>query len=440
MKQCVCTTTFAVLVNGRPQGGWIHPQRGIRQGYPLAPLLFILAADTLAICTEYLCIRGYPSGFQTTGRPGGIPLLQYADDTTFFIRGSTVAAHHVSAMLDIFSDFSGLQLSRSKSSIVGIGLDSEELARISTPVLSTPVASLPIRYLRLPLAEGRLHKRDWQPVMAKIEARLGGWQARLLSRDGHLVLLQSVLAAIPIYFMAIFKIPEGLRRQIESIMRRFWHGSRPSENRGVALVAWRIVCRPKSHGSLGIRQIRHTNTALLAKWVNRIMQQLEDLAVVVLRGSYGATIDWAVWSTPRRGDSAFMQGLRPVFTSMQSLFRPCVGDGASFNFWEADWSGYGRFRDSHPRLYALALDPGATVRTVWDTGWFPSLPSTLSDQRYADLLALHTSLVPLQLSERAPDVWEWRGGRFSARAVYRHFQDLESSSDSTMLLKCCRLL
>ena len=143
MKQCVCTMTFAVMVNGRPQGGWIHPQRGIRQGCPLAPLLSILAADTLAICTEQLCIRGYLSGFQTTGRPGGILLLQYADNTTFFIRGSTVTAHHVSTMLDILSDFSGLQLNRSKSSVVGIGLDSEGLARISA-VLSTPVASLPI--------------------------------------------------------------------------------------------------------------------------------------------------------------------------------------------------------------------------------------------------------------------------------------------------------
>ena len=154
MKQCVCTTTFAVLVNGRPQGGWIHPQQGIRQGCLLAPLLFILAADTLAISTEQLCIRNYLTGFQTTGRPGGIPLLQYADDTTFFIRGLTVAAHHVSTMLDIFSDYSGLQLNRSKSSAIGIGLDSEELAWVSA-VLCTPVASLPIRYLRLFLAEGR---------------------------------------------------------------------------------------------------------------------------------------------------------------------------------------------------------------------------------------------------------------------------------------------
>ena len=125
---------------------------------------------------------------------------------------------------------------------------------------------------------------------------------------------------------------------------------------------------------------------------------------------------------------------------MQPLFRPRVGDGANLSFWETDWSGHGCFQITHPRLYALALEPAATVRTVSEASWFPSLPSTLSDQRYADLIALHSALVPIQLSERVPDVWERRDRLFSARAVYRHSQDLESSSDSSMLLKCCRLL
>ena len=125
MKQCVYTTTFAVLVNGRPQGGWIHPQRGIRQGCPLAPLLFILAADTLAICTHQLCTRGYLSGFQSSSRQASILLLQYADDTCFFLRGSVAATHHISSMMDIFSDFSGLRLNRAKSTVMGIGLPPE---------------------------------------------------------------------------------------------------------------------------------------------------------------------------------------------------------------------------------------------------------------------------------------------------------------------------
>ena len=75
VKQCVTTPTFVVLVNERPQGGWIHPHRGIRQGCPLAPLLFILAADARAVCTLQLCRSGAFAKFQSSNIPGGIPLL-----------------------------------------------------------------------------------------------------------------------------------------------------------------------------------------------------------------------------------------------------------------------------------------------------------------------------------------------------------------------------
>ena len=155
MKQCVTTSTFAVLLNGQPQGGWIHPQRGIRQGCPLAPLLFILAVDALAVCTLQVCSHGALTGFQSASLPDGIPLLQYADDTTFFIQGSMEAAQILLIMMDIFSDFSGLRLNRAKSTFVGFGLSEEEM-RSCSQILATPIGVLPIRYLGVPLVDRRL--------------------------------------------------------------------------------------------------------------------------------------------------------------------------------------------------------------------------------------------------------------------------------------------
>ena len=143
MKQYVCTTIFAVLVNGMPQGGGFTrngaSDRGVRSRpfYSFCRLILWPSARS-----GY--VYGYLVGFQPKGRPGGIPLLQYADDTTFFLRGSTVVAHHVSTMIKIFSDFSSLQLNRGKSSVVVIRLSLEKLDRVSA-VLATPVVSLPIR-------------------------------------------------------------------------------------------------------------------------------------------------------------------------------------------------------------------------------------------------------------------------------------------------------
>ena len=236
-------------------------------GLPLAPLLFILAVDALAVCTLQMCRRGSLTGFQSPGVLTGIPLLQYADDTTFFVQGTWAAAHTLCTMMSIFSDFFGLRLNRAKSSFIGFGLSSEEMTGCSR-LLATPISTLPIRYLGVPLVDRRLRISDWQPVLEKVESRLGGWQARLMSRGGRLVLLKAVLAAIPTYFMSIFRLPCGVRKRLEQLMRRFfWCGSRAEETRAVPLVAWETVCRPIEQGGLGVRQLQHTNTALLAKWV-----------------------------------------------------------------------------------------------------------------------------------------------------------------------------
>ena len=214
------------------------------------------------MCTLQLCCSGTFAGFQSSNIPGGIPLLQYADDTTFFIQGSWAAAHTLSIMMDIFSDFSSLRLNRAKSSFIGFGLSSEELTGCAR-ILATPIGALPIRYLGVPLVDRQLRIRDWQPVLEKWrhDWEVGGHD---FSRGGRLVLLKAVLSAILTYFMAIFRMPAGVRRRLESVMRGFsWRGSRQEESRGVGLVAWESMCRPVSQGGLGVPHFQQVNMALL---------------------------------------------------------------------------------------------------------------------------------------------------------------------------------
>ena len=103
-------------------------------------------------------------------------------------------------------------------------------------------------------------------MLEKVDARLGSWQAHMLSRGGRLVVVKAVLSTIPTYFMSVFRMPVGVRRRLERAIRSFfWHTTKAA--RGGALVTWSTVCRPVTHGSLGVRHLEHTNTALLSKWV-----------------------------------------------------------------------------------------------------------------------------------------------------------------------------
>ena len=71
-------------------------------------MLFVLAANVLYRSAAQACARGSLKGFQTHSQLPGIPLLQYADDTMFFMEGSVEEAKNLSALLDVFADCSGL--------------------------------------------------------------------------------------------------------------------------------------------------------------------------------------------------------------------------------------------------------------------------------------------------------------------------------------------
>ena len=78
-----------------------------------------------------------------------------------------------------------------------------------------------MRYLRPPLKKGTMMRSNWDPVTKKVERRLEGWQAKLLSRASQLV-----LAAIPIFQLSLYKLPIGVGKRTEGLMRRFlWKGS-----------------------------------------------------------------------------------------------------------------------------------------------------------------------------------------------------------------------
>ena len=89
-------------------------------------------------------------------------------------------------------------------------------------------------------------------MIEKVERRLAGWQAKLLSRGRRLVLFKSILAAIPIFYLLVYKLPIGVGKRLEGLMRRFlWNGSGTKQLNGQALVSWEVVCRPTQARGLG---------------------------------------------------------------------------------------------------------------------------------------------------------------------------------------------
>ena len=104
-----------------------------------------------------------------------------------------------------------------------MGLNQLSLRCFAT-ILNWDVMDSPFVYLGLPV--GGCHKRSdfWNGVLEKVQARLSRWKGKCLSLAGRICLIKSVLSAIPLFFMSLFKLPSGVANKLVRIQRNFLWG------------------------------------------------------------------------------------------------------------------------------------------------------------------------------------------------------------------------
>ena len=113
-------------------------------------------------------------------------------------------------------------------------------------------------------------------IVEKVMGKLVGWKARFLSFTGRVVLVKSVMSAIPNYVMQATPLPTHLCDKLDKISRDFLWGS-TSEKRIIHLVGWNKIVRSKEEGGLGIQAAKAKNLALLAKLNWRLNQEKESI-------------------------------------------------------------------------------------------------------------------------------------------------------------------
>lgn len=208
MRECVTTASAAVLVNGSPTEEF-SLARGLRQGDPLSPFLFLLAAEGFHIMMDSLITHNIFTGYKV-GRDHNVSIshLQFADDTIILGEKSWANVRAMRAVLHLFATMSGLKVNFNKSELVGVNVSQSWLFEAAS-VLRCRVGTLPILYLGLPVGGNPRRLNFWEPVVNRIKSRLSGWKSRHLSFGGRLVLLKSVLTSLPVYALSFFKAPSG---------------------------------------------------------------------------------------------------------------------------------------------------------------------------------------------------------------------------------------
>jgi hypothetical protein len=124
-------------------------------------------------------------------------------------------------------------------------------------------------------------------VVKTIEKRLISWRNRYVSLGGRVVLINSVLASILVFFLSFLKIPLKVRMKIVRLQRNFLWGGASRDKNKISWVSWKDVCRPKKEGGLGVRDLKWFNLSLLAKWRWRLLMEDGCLWKNVLEAKYG---------------------------------------------------------------------------------------------------------------------------------------------------------
>ncbi|XP_068475067.1 uncharacterized protein [Phaseolus vulgaris] len=235
-----------------------------------------------------------------------------------------------------FEIASGLKINFHKSSLVGINVENTNL-RCYSKLLNCGQMGYPFKYLGLEVGGNPRKKTFWKPVLEKLKARLSVWKGRFLSLAGRTCVIKSMLTAIPLFYLSVYKSPESVYKSIISTQRKFLWGwgkeKRP--------ISWRLISQEKG------------------KWKEVLLSkyglQLDDTQIPVKYQSW-----W--WRDIKKicregeGEGWFKEELRWK-----------LGRGDKIRFWEDVWVGNTSLKTCFQRLYTLTANQEQKVEEAG--GW-----------------------------------------------------------------------
>ncbi|KAJ9686325.1 hypothetical protein PVL29_015292 [Vitis rotundifolia] len=221
MWSCISTAKFSILVNGVPVG-FFSSSKGLRQGDPLSPYLFVMGMEVLSVLIRRAVEGGFISGCNIrrgSGPAANISHLLFADDTIVFCEVKKDYLIYLSWILMWFEAASGLRINLVKSEVILVG-EVEDVAGLAVE-LGCKVGQLPSVYLGLPLGAPNKSSSMWDGVEERVRWKLALWKRPYISKGGRITLIKSTLASMLLYHLSLFRMLKVVVRRLEKLQRDF---------------------------------------------------------------------------------------------------------------------------------------------------------------------------------------------------------------------------
>uniref|UniRef100_A0A803NTT8 Reverse transcriptase domain-containing protein n=1 Tax=Cannabis sativa TaxID=3483 RepID=A0A803NTT8_CANSA len=295
---CVTGVSYSVLLNGSPLKKFA-PLRGLRQGDPLSPFLFLLCQEVLSKLISQAEGQGRIHGIKIARDAPSVSHLMFADDTILFTRANVREASEIMKCLSTYEAWSGQTCSKTKSSV----LFSQNTVRKAEVLQALGIDHVngQEKHLGNPFVFKRRKSEEYQFLKNNMRKRLEGWKTKSLSYAGRLTLIKSVTSSLPVYNMSTMKIPLSICRAMDAMVRKFWWIGSADKDRSLAYKAWNSICQPKSSGGLGIRSYENFWTVSPRQSDSYGWKNVLEVRNVILKGSLAMAADGSLvdaWRQP----------------------------------------------------------------------------------------------------------------------------------------------
>ena len=334
IMRCVTSVSFSVVFNGAKQDDF-SPSRGLRQGDPISPYLFLLCVEGLSSLLKNSGPRYLAKGIRIGIHAPWVSHLLFADDCIIFSEASKKGADRIQTMIENYNRASGQLVNKQKSSVFFSPNTEHDVKMEVRNSLGIQNEALGAKYLGLPTAVGRSTKEAFEHIPEHVRSLVSGWCEKKLNAAGRDVLLKSVAQAMPIYSMNCFKLSSVTCKKITSSISSYYWGGCP-EKRKMHWLNWPNMTRSKLHGGMGFRDIPTFNLAMLGKQGWRLMMKPQSLFARVLKGKYYPHCDFMQANKGKHSSHTWRAIISGRTVLNMGLIKR-VGTGTEINIWEDKW-------------------------------------------------------------------------------------------------------
>ena len=225
------TNISSCIINNGRTGGYFSVERGVRQGDPLSPYLFTLAAEFLATrIRENNSIKGiYIKGHE-------MKLTMFADDISVFLPDEA-SAINLFATLREFLQVSGLKINLTKTEGLWIGKD---CGSNKTPFhIKWPKCPIKVLGIYISCNTKDAAQKNFEDKLKKLQMQLHWWKARKLSLKGRTLIIKSLGLANFNFLASVIYIPQDIIKKVNQLIFHFlWNGACDKVKRDIMIQSY----------------------------------------------------------------------------------------------------------------------------------------------------------------------------------------------------------